>query len=222
VQDTSSTGIATRKSLARLLAYLKGADSGHQQQWEKLDLALRKRLGLEENTGAQPILTLDGLREQPDIFAEDIFGRTEVDKVDQPRLCDYVTLYGDGRVNLNTAPAAVLYSLDEEYSEELVGQIEAWRGNVGDPSSTRPFKNAKELETVPGIIEQADVDGQLVVVKNLFVKVQDRLSVQSKAFSVRIVAEVDGRRQMALAYFNVESLGPTSQPKLIAYEEIEP
>lgn len=221
--EPSSTGTTARKSLARLLAYLKKSDSGHEPQWQKIDAALRKRLGIDENTSAQPLVTLDGLREESNIAAANVFGSADFEMTDDhSRLCDFVTLYGDGRVNLNTAPAAVLYSLDEEYSDELVGQIEAWRGNGEDASSSKPFKTAKELETVPGVVEQTQIDGQTQVTKNLYTKIQDRLSVQSRTFSARIVAEVDGRQRLALAYFEVAGAGSASLPKLIAYEEVEP
>jgi hypothetical protein len=222
--STSDGAGKTRKALARLFAYLQKSDSSHSQQWQGIDAALRKRLGIDGSDPVSPLLTLDGLREAG-IPLEFVFGKAEVNAaLDHPRLCDLLTIYGDGRVNLNTASVPVLYSLDEEYSDELVSQIEEWMGRSGQDEGValKPFKDAKDLELVPGVVLRAEVNGHPQIVKNLYAKIQDQLSTQSKAFSVRIVAEIDGHRRMAFGYFEAASSGPGSLIKMLAYEEVEP
>jgi hypothetical protein len=221
--STSDGAGKTRKALARLFAYLQKSDSSGSR-WQEIDAALRKRLGIDGSDPVSPLLTLDGLREAG-IPLEFVFGKAEANAaLDHPRLCDLLTIYGDGRVNLNTASVPVLYSLDEEYSDELVSQIEAWMGSSGqdETAALKPFKDAKDLELVPGVVLRAEVNGQPQIVKNLYAKIQDQLSTQSKAFSVRVVAEIDGHRRMAFGYFEAASSGPGSLIKMLAFEEIEP
>lgn len=225
-----TAGAKTRKSLARLFAYLRKSDSSRETQWEEAELAIRKRLGIDEKSASSsapsPIYTLDALREAG-ISRELIFGNLDPEDKNVA-LCDLLTAFGDGRININTAPAAVLYSIDEEYSEQLVNSIDMWRGGIeikNNESEMKPFKSAKDLESVEGVVERKTVDGQPVVVKNLFLKVQDRIDVQSRCFSARIDAQVDGRQRTGWAFFEAGSAGAGNAVPvvtLIAFEEIEP
>lgn len=221
-----TSGAKMRKSLARLFAYLRKSDSEREQQWKDAEAAIAKRLSLEGNAPPQPIYTLDALREAG-IPAELIFGRAD-NAPEIVSLCDLLTTFGDGRVNLNTAPKAVLYALDDEYDESLVENINLWRGTLDSEikadGDIKPFKSARDLEFVNGIVQRSVIDGTPVVVKNLFLKVQDSVSVQSACFSARIHAQVDGRQRSAWAFFEapLKTIGAAPEIKLITYEEIEP
>ena len=62
------------------------------------------------------------------------------------RLSDYVTVYGDGRINVNYAPALVLQSLSEEMDAGLAQLIV-------DRRQLEPFGSVDELKDIPGITE---------------------------------------------------------------------
>lgn len=220
---TSDEAVRYRKSLARLLAYLRKTDDGNAQHWDAIEQALKTRLGIDSNTTPDALYTLDGLREAG-IGKDVLFGSVSDATAGQKPLSAYLTTWGDGRVNLNTALAPVLYALDDEYSEDLVAQIESWRGNASTPSDpATAFKSPKDLELVPGIVQHATVDGQTQVVHDLYTNVQDRVAVKSACISARIVAEINGERRMAFGYFEVAQLaGSAQQLKLLAYEEVEP
>lgn len=241
--------VFARKSLGRLFAHLRKNDPQREREWDVAEDALRKRLGIEdepkdglkkderhpakppaEPPKVSPLYTLDGLREAS-IPVEIVFGQGDFQNPfpGRPALCDVLTTFGDGLINLNTAPVAVLYSLDEEYDERLVERIVSWRGQSLDTnaeSGFRPFRQTKDLEFVDGVVQRAVVDGRPQVIKNLLLKVQTRVTVRSRCFSVRMLAEADGRTRMGWGFFEVPSATEDGTPaegiRLLAFEEIEP
>jgi general secretion pathway protein K len=62
------------------------------------------------------------------------------------RLRDYLTVYGDGRININSAPKLVIQSLSQNI-DSAVAQIIINRRRM------RPFENADELLQLPGMSE---------------------------------------------------------------------
>ena len=62
------------------------------------------------------------------------------------RLSPYVTVYGDGLINLNAAPKRVIESLCEEIDQALAQQIE-------DRRRIQPFRDLDEVRQVPGMTE---------------------------------------------------------------------
>jgi type II secretory pathway component PulK len=210
----------TRKALTRLLAHLRKHDMARQADWDSIDAAVRQRLGINGGGKAQPLLTLDGLRECGVPF-EIIYGSPKT--ADQPALCNVMTTFGGSRVNLNTASAAVLNALDEEYDENLVASILQWRGGEsgGVPDAYLPFKTAKDLEAVDGILIRATQNGQPIVVKNLLTKVENRVSTQSLCFSARITVETERGTREAWAFFESASTSRNAL-NLICCEEPAP
>jgi len=82
-------------------------------------------------------------------------------------LINLLTVYGDGRINVNTASAAVLASLEglsAAQVEKLVARREA---------DAQPFRNLDEVRTALGLSEDA------------FAKVRPRLKVSSSYFTIR-------------------------------------
>ncbi|MCK6472732.1 MAG: type II secretion system protein GspK [Planctomycetes bacterium] len=234
-----ASGAWTRGAIARLFEYLRKADPEREKEWRNTETRLWRRLNVTEQEeeaairpevgGKQkvedPPLTLDGLREAG-IPMEVVF-RAIDDEKPRPSLDCYLTTFGDGRVNLNTAPLAVLYALDPGLDEELAWQIAAWRGS-GDGSAqaisaNRAFLQARDMERVPGIVQRATVDGQEQVIRNLYADVQDQVGVKGQVFSVRMTAEVDGRKRQAVAYLESKAAGRGPDVvEVLAYEEIEP
>lgn len=253
-EQGGADAVAGNRSMARLFHYLAKHDSEREEQWKEAEKLVRKRLGIPEkdetkknanqDTPSQanpegaartpPLLTVDGLREAG-LPTELVFGDLSNNDGEQKNtrkkvaLCEVLTTFGDGKVNLNTAHPAVLSALDEEYDEALVAAIESWRGRTGtdsDKNSGKPFKSAKELELVPGVVIEDLSNGQRQVTKNLFTKVQERVTVQSRWFSARIELRHRERLRVGWAYFEVLSAvapdGPQAPAvKLLAFEEYE-
>jgi len=235
---SSEQATRMRKCLARLFARLRQLDSEREREWENVETAVRKRIGITEappKPGAAteqpfeiaPLLTLDGLREAG-VPAEFVFGSRGGHENSRWALCDVLTTFGDGRINLNTAPAPVLYAIDEEYDDALVNNIELWRGKpTGDGQrSGKSFEKPQDLERVAGVVQKHLVNGQEQIFKNLFTKVQDRLSVSSTCFSAQLTAQIEGRSRVAWVFFDSAAHQPQpgrpKMPKVIAFEEIEP
>jgi general secretion pathway protein K len=76
---------------------------------------------------------------------------------DKPGLVQYVTIYGTGAMNLNTAPKLVLRALSENITAEIADKMDAYRKAHGnDLSSVLWYKNVPGLaaETInPELIE---------------------------------------------------------------------
>lgn len=221
----------TRKSLARLFAFLKKAEPKRAEKWTVVEAAVQDRLNAaapfaavnQSATHSSPIFTLDGLRESG-VALEMVYGDASHETGKDPWvLADVLTTFGDGRVNLNTAPAPVLYALDEEFDDALVNSIEQWRGSVvvEGQTSGQPFENAKALEQVNGIVETSIVNGVSQITKNLFLKVQDRVTVQGRIFSVRVEVSVGEHRRVAYGFL-AASNSVLSEFKVLGLEEIEP
>lgn len=63
------------------------------------------------------------------------------------QLRDYVTVYGDGRVNINSAPKLVIQSLSQNMDSALAQMIINRR-------RIKPFESVAELRHLPGISEK--------------------------------------------------------------------
>ncbi|MFC1884865.1 type II secretion system minor pseudopilin GspK [Thermodesulfobacteriota bacterium] len=82
-------------------------------------------------------------------------------------LDDYLTIYSDGLVNINTAPVQVLQSLDDEMDKYLAEAIVEYR-------EERDFTNTSELKNVPGLDE------------DLYKRIAPLITVKSTCFSIRM------------------------------------
>ncbi len=217
-----------RKCLVRLFAYLKKAEPEREKEWMAAEQATQKRLGFTGTDKAVPPLTLDGLREGG-ISKEMLYGNPQQREAGKLALCDVFTVFGEGKINLNTAHPAVLYALEQGYDESIVEAIERWRGKSDKEASDaqfRPFKEIKDLETVKGIVETQLVDGKMKVTKNLFLKAKDLLAVKSDCFCARIEAHVNGHSRLAYGFYKSSTVlldaKKITSVELECYEEVEP
>ena len=209
--------------LGRLFNYLERYGAGDPERWKTRSLKVIARLGLGEREddapSPAPLVTLDGLREAG-LTREEVFG----DK----GLARYLTCFGDGKINLNSALRPVLYSLHEEFDETVVEAIAAHRGDPeGGPGIYTPFEDPKDLELVEGIVEHATVDGRTRQIRNLFSKVSKDVTVESRCFGVRVRATVNNRHREAWSFFETSRLtrpgkGTHRALKRLAFEEILP
>jgi type II secretory pathway component PulK len=177
---------ASREAVRRLFGYLARRDS---RKWRSVEDKVLRRLDRGE-----PLQTLDGLRET-DLDRSAIFGPDGLSR--------YLTCFGDGRINLNTAPKAVLASLDSEFDDAMVDRIAAYRGKrEGEHGTYKAFEAPEDLMLVEGIVNRTvGADGELRISRNLYEKVKGRVSVGSDCFSARIDATVHGHARQAWAFF---------------------
>ncbi len=87
-----------------------------------------------------------------------------------PSLVSLLSIYTDGKVNINTAPYEILLSLDEDMSDDVVSEIIRRR-------SEKPFKKMEELLDLPGINH------------DLLFRIKQLSDVKSKHFKIIITVE---------------------------------
>jgi general secretion pathway protein K len=83
------------------------------------------------------------------------------------RIEDYLTVYSDGMVNINTASLEVLMSLDEAIDQSLAASILEHR-------EKEDYKNTGDLRRVAGIKDE------------LYNRIRDSITVKSSAFSIEM------------------------------------
>ena len=90
-------------------------------------------------------------------------------------ILEFVTLWpvsGGKKINLNTAPAEVLASLDDEWGLELAQQVVSWRSGKKENGRPADFEKVSELEETLGMDEE------------LFDRVSPFLTVKSGCFEI--------------------------------------
>jgi len=93
---------------------------------------------------------------------EDLYGSE-----DRPGLYQFITVFTDGKVNVNTAPIPVLMSLHEEIDEALARRIAERR-------KEKPFKRLKDLLLVEGVS------------LDLLYRLEDLAKVKSSVFRIEM------------------------------------
>jgi type II secretory pathway component PulK len=194
---------AVKDAFRRLIDYLSRHEQDRPWKWKDLGDKVLRRMSSRE-----PLLTLDGLRET-DLELSCIFRSDGLSR--------YLTCFGDGTINLNTAPRAVLASLDPEFDDAMVDRVAGYRGKrEGEPGAYKPFEAPQDLMLVEGIVNRSvGADGQLHIDRNLYEKVQALVATKSACFSARLRGTVDGRSRDAWAFFNPKGAR-------VAFEEVLP
>ncbi len=192
-----------RDAVRRHFEYLARLHPKGGRNWNDLEDKVLRRLSSRE-----PLQSLDGLREAG-LEVSLVFGSDGLSR--------YLTCFGDGKINLNTAPRAVLASLDSEFDDAMVERVAGYRGNrEGEPGPYKPFEEPEDLMLVEGIVNRSvGADGQFRIVRNLYEKVQALVSVKSVCFSARIEATVEGRHREAWSFFKPSG-------SRLAFEEVAP
>ncbi len=109
---------------------------------------LRRRGGPLGNDEPTPFLTIDEARFLEGVSDTDWYGTA-----DRPGLRELFTIYGDGRVNVNTAPRAVLEALPD-LDPAVAAAIIAYRAGADGELKTpddRRFRSVEEIATATGI-----------------------------------------------------------------------
>lgn len=222
--NSAGTRLPRPDSLDRLFDYLKTEDSRRREYWERMGLKVRERL---DGARQYEMFTLDGLREagltRAEVFggypAQELTSGIEKSQSAFP-LCELLTVVGEGKFNLNTASKAVLFSMEPRITQAQVEQIALYRGDASEGDIV-PFQRKEELGNVPGFTAQTSNDAAA----SLWRSVQEKVDVKSKYFSVRMLAEVQGKTREAWCYLEVPPppyIKPLPDIQVLMCEEIEP
>ncbi len=191
-----------RERLVRLLVLARGATPtrlGEARARELVDGAATYLRALEEEQ-AREVLAPGLHRPTPSLLALAKFNPAWAallhDRVEGgvmiPGLERYVTTYGDGRVNLNTADVLVLQALfpsDPALAERIVARRPALPRPGAGPTAprARPFRDVEELRQLEGVNdERLLADG---------VDLASDLDVRSEVFSVFVDVTSDLQRR---------------------------
>lgn len=96
-------------------------------------------------------------------------------------VADYLTVYTDGKININTAPKEVIASLGDDFEGSLPDAIIEYRKN-------EEFKSVDDLLKVPGMSE------------DLFSELREMLSVKGSSFTFDFEADWHGSRSRIRAF----------------------
>jgi general secretion pathway protein K len=100
-------------------------------------------------------------------------GMGKLNRFEGKRLLDYLTIYSDGKVNINTAPKEVLQCLGESMDAALAEAILEFR-------RSEDFMSIDDLKNVPGMSEE------------VFAELRDWITVKSSAFSMEFNVNCNG------------------------------
>lgn len=109
----------------------------------------------------------------------------------------YLSVYGDGKVNINTAPAEVLLSLADEMDEAAVEAIISYR-------EENPFLSPDDLKKVPGLDEETrKAIASKVKVTSAYFSVKVRGTVKEVSTDIYTVVRRDNGKIKIIYYGEV-------------------
>ena len=124
-------------------------------------------------------------------FDEDIFyGKGS----DRDPLSSYLTVYGDGRININTAPLIILQTLSDDIDRSLAEAIVDYRDK-------KPFKSIEDIKEAVGDRIYNEISETLTVRSNFFSIQAQGLSGESSK-NIRAVIE-RGSKDLRIRYWHV-------------------
>lgn len=169
--NKSETFLALKRLLVRLSVDESIADK--IADWIDSD-AEESGMGSEIKTKNAPLYSVDEL-----LLIKGI------DKASYEKLSPYVTVYGDGLININSAEKPVLASLSESMTDELAQKIIDYRNN-------QPFEQKDQLQRIPGF--ELEVYGPLI----------SRVTVKGNFFYVRTSVATRGIRRIIEAVIGAD------------------
>jgi len=168
-------------SLAETLAdWIDSNDSARQDGAENNDYYLRL---------ARPYLSKGGpLTSLEELYLVKGYGKEEL-KI----LSKFVTVYTDGKVNINTAPREVLRALNTDITDEMARNVISYRKGT-------PFRETSEIRKVSGFEQVGfNLQSSIIVKSNLF-----RASITAGTGKAKSVAEAvfrSGEKDSATYYY---------------------
>ena len=150
--------------------------------------------GLEEPYACanSPLLTMDQI-----FLVKGIKEIRHFEDEGKRRLLDFLTIYSDGKVNINTAPREVLQSLRDNLDITAAEAIIEYR-------KEQDFSSADDLKKVAGIDDE------------LFNEIREWITVKSSAFSL----EVEGNCQEAVARIKAVVIREEDRLRLIYWQVV--
>jgi len=156
-------------SLAETLAdWIDSDDSARKDGAENMDYYLR--LDHPYASKGAPLTSVD------ELYLVKGYGKDEVEK-----LSGFVTVYTNGKVNINTAPREVLRALATEITDDLAGNVISYRKEA-------PFRDTADVRKVSGF-------------EQIGFNLQSRIVVKSDIFRAFITARVGKAKSRAEAVF---------------------
>jgi type II secretory pathway component PulK len=185
--------------MERLFEFLLGGDETRAQDlaaaitdWRDADSELSTPVGSAEDSFYRnltynpyeakdaPLETLDELRLIKDM-----------DVNSMEKLKDYLTVFGDGKININTAPRAVLWALGmSTYLTDKVMSYRSGKDKALGTADDNVFKSASNI--VSDLSQFSSLSASEVA--DLSRIVDQFLTVQSQNFMARAVAHLNNRR----------------------------
>jgi len=112
------------------------------------------------------------------------------------RILDYLTIYSDGKVNINKAPKEVLESLGENMDSALAGAIVDYR-------KEESFESIEDLRKVPGMDDEVIAEiSEWITVKSSTFSIETHVNCNGAVASIRTVAQRQGSKAK-LIYWQV-------------------
>jgi general secretion pathway protein K len=116
------------------------------------------------------------------------------------RLHDYVTVYGDGKININSAPKEVIESLSEKIDSGLAATII-------DKRNLKPFKTIAELHNLPWMTEA------------IYNEIKNKLTTRPNEQYYSITAQADGEAHSYTIIATIKLNNETKKIDVISYKE---
>jgi general secretion pathway protein K len=89
------------------------------------------------------------------------------------KLGDYLTIYSDGKININTAPKLVLQSLNQKIDKGIAENILEYRKD-------NDFETIQDIRKVPGVTPE------------IFNSIKDAITTKSSAFTIQMEGHCNG------------------------------
>jgi general secretion pathway protein K len=95
-------------------------------------------------------------------ITEDLFYGTD----EKPGISKYLTVYGEGKININTAPILVLKALSDEITDEMASDMDEFRRNEeNDLAGISWYKDVTGMANI-------NIDKELISVKSSIFKIE--------------------------------------------------
>jgi general secretion pathway protein K len=155
---------------------------------------LKDKVGKEELEGPFlnkiPIFSVKELLLAKEVNHAILYGESSIEGKSLPGLLEYVTVWSDSKININTASKRVLQSLAKKIDVELADKIVRYRERDGDNGEKQVFKKEDELKKVEGISSDKPEDDVYSKVKNLITVRSHYFNIQATATSGRMTKKM--------------------------------
>jgi general secretion pathway protein K len=200
-----ANGAVVPEQKDRLTRMLEYASIGDVDTADRIVAAMDKedKNAFDKEVPNRKLYTLKELLGVPGILDEHFYGRT-IGSEKQFGLADVLTLYGSGKVNINTAPKPVLYSMSTSMGVSDVDGIVTARESVDGDGNPKVFQSTSYEElSRSGMTEET------------YATLGGKMAVRSSWFRARMLARTGSVQRWASAV--IQRINATS--KLILWED---